>query len=58
MKRTPGREESCEGKQKFDTQALARRTADRINRNGGRVRVYRCVVCDGWHLGGVSRPRA
>jgi hypothetical protein len=52
---------ACFGKQRFPDRAsalraLARMTArkERKWRRGGRLNVFKCLVCGGWHLGSTD----
>lgn len=43
---------SCEGKAKIPTRAMAKRRANKIRTTGGdRMQVYQCTACGFWHLG-------
>lgn len=43
---------ACEGKQRFDTRAMAEKVKNRSNRNTDSARsTYRCMACGGWHIG-------
>lgn len=45
-------ESQCHGKRRFATKADARRSNTMTVAHGGdRLKAYRCVHCDGWHLG-------
>lgn len=48
------RASSCDGKERFDSFALANRVASRPNRLHCRRTPYRCPHCGGYHLGTPS----
>lgn len=51
-------ESGCLGKQLFTSLPLAREVAHRTSRaHDGAVQPYRCVKCDGWHVGSKNRSR-
>jgi len=41
----------CAGKVAFETPALAHEVADRHRREAYRKTVYRCWICNRWHIG-------
>jgi hypothetical protein len=51
------RQVACDGKQRFDSYDLAMSVQDR-RRRGDKLNAYRCMFCQGWHLGHhVSKKR-
>jgi hypothetical protein len=54
-------ERSCRGKQRHPTRAAAHAQLVHLVRTAGalygRYQTYRCVWCDGWHIGHRSRYR-
>jgi hypothetical protein len=49
-----GRSIECAGRQAYASQAAASKALKHVR---GRVRMYRCRFCSGWHLGGDRRGR-
>jgi hypothetical protein len=41
----------CQRKTRFETKLAAKQQAARINARGRNVRAYRCVYCEGFHIG-------
>lgn len=51
-------ESGCLGKQLFTSLRLAQDVAHRTSRTrGAAVQAYRCLQCDGWHVGNKNKPR-
>lgn len=53
--------QDCQGKRIHATYGQAQRTAARMRQQApGRrqITVYRCVYCQGWHVGHASRRRS
>lgn len=49
---SPGTESGqCHGKERFETDALARQVAQRMSSRGKTVSAYSCAHCSGWHVG-------
>ncbi len=48
---------SCDGKQRFASITLAQQVLRRNARTRQRRVVYRCLHCDGYHLGTPNRKR-
>lgn len=52
MSRPKEIQEQCQGKQKFDTKALASVASSRLNDMGGkRLKAYKCDYCKKYHYG-------
>ncbi len=49
---------ACEGKQRFATISLAQQVCQRHRRSSQPRTVYRCLHCDGYHLGTPNRKRS
>ena len=46
----------CNGKERFESQALAAKVAGRsTRRHSGALHAYRCPACAGWHCGTPSK---
>ena len=57
ISREDKRASSCQGKERFDSFAMAKKVADRPNRLHCRRAPYRCPHCHGFHLGEPSMGR-
>jgi hypothetical protein len=49
------RRKSCGGKVRYAAQSAAQIQANRMWRNGSKVRPYKCGFCHGWHNGHMRK---
>lgn len=57
---TRTRARSCDGKQRHKDKATALRHIGNLARTGAnprRFQAYRCMWCDGWHVGHRPKPK-
>lgn len=49
----------CTGKRRFVTRTAAKaQQRSNLKRGQGRLHLYRCVLCAGWHVSSVSGSRS